>query len=156
MQPLIYRSMSHKTRKRMAVDALHEWVWQTKSLICQINYRWAKATGGYCWALVTHHLTRWRATGNLDSRTTEDIMHLFDELHREGHTIVLVPWAAHCWALRQNNTHRWWRGSARYPQYAAYEKCWKGGVICLILWICFGKVARQPQYQSTAMACVVC
>ncbi len=29
-------------------------------------------------------------TGNLDSRTTADIMALFDELHGEGHTIVLV------------------------------------------------------------------
>jgi putative ABC transport system ATP-binding protein len=29
-------------------------------------------------------------TGNLDSRTGEEIMKLFDKLHREGHTIVLV------------------------------------------------------------------
>ncbi len=29
-------------------------------------------------------------TGNLDSKTSEEIMHLFDELHKKGHTIVLV------------------------------------------------------------------
>ena len=29
-------------------------------------------------------------TGNLDSKTTIEIMKLFDELHREGHTIVMV------------------------------------------------------------------
>jgi putative ABC transport system ATP-binding protein len=29
-------------------------------------------------------------TGNLDSKTSEDIMGLFDQLHREGQTIVLV------------------------------------------------------------------
>jgi putative ABC transport system ATP-binding protein len=29
-------------------------------------------------------------TGNLDSKTTADIMQLFDELHRQGHTIILV------------------------------------------------------------------
>ena len=29
-------------------------------------------------------------TGNLDSRTSEDIMALFDQLHREGQTIILV------------------------------------------------------------------
>lgn len=29
-------------------------------------------------------------TGNLDSRTGEEIMELFDQLNREGHTIVLV------------------------------------------------------------------
>ncbi len=29
-------------------------------------------------------------TGNLDSRTTEEILELFDELHREGKTILMV------------------------------------------------------------------
>lgn len=29
-------------------------------------------------------------TGNLDSQTTRDIMALFDELHGEGQTIVIV------------------------------------------------------------------
>jgi putative ABC transport system ATP-binding protein len=29
-------------------------------------------------------------TGNLDSKTSEDIMQLFDELNREGQTIVMV------------------------------------------------------------------
>jgi len=29
-------------------------------------------------------------TGNLDSGSTRDILNLFDELHREGRTILLV------------------------------------------------------------------
>ena len=29
-------------------------------------------------------------TGNLDSRTGEEIMLLFDELHRKGNTIIVV------------------------------------------------------------------
>ena len=29
-------------------------------------------------------------TGNLDSATSADIMALFDDLHRTGHTIILV------------------------------------------------------------------
>jgi putative ABC transport system ATP-binding protein len=29
-------------------------------------------------------------TGNLDSRTSEEILDLFDNLHREGQTIVIV------------------------------------------------------------------
>jgi putative ABC transport system ATP-binding protein len=29
-------------------------------------------------------------TGNLDSHTTHDILNLFDKLHREGQTIILV------------------------------------------------------------------
>ena len=39
-------------------------------------------------------------TGNLDSRTTVEIMELFDELHSEGHTLILVTHeneiAKHC------------------------------------------------------------
>lgn len=39
-------------------------------------------------------------TGNLDSKTTQDIMNLFDELHAQGHTIILVTHEAdiaqHC------------------------------------------------------------
>ena len=39
-------------------------------------------------------------TGNLDSATTADIMALFDELHAEGQTLIVVTHepdiAAHC------------------------------------------------------------
>ena len=39
-------------------------------------------------------------TGNLDSRTTVEIMELFDELHSEGHTLIVVTHedeiARHC------------------------------------------------------------
>ena len=39
-------------------------------------------------------------TGNLDSRTTTEIMQLFDELHGEGHTLIIVTHeneiARHC------------------------------------------------------------
>jgi len=29
-------------------------------------------------------------TGNLDSTTSEEIMHVFSELHREGQTVIMV------------------------------------------------------------------
>ena len=43
-------------------------------------------------ALATHPalLLADEPTGNLDSKTGEDIMHLFDELHDSGNTIVLI------------------------------------------------------------------
>ena len=34
-------------------------------------------------------------TGNLDSKTSEDILKLFDQLHREGQTIILVTHEEH-------------------------------------------------------------
>jgi ABC-type lipoprotein export system ATPase subunit len=38
-------------------------------------------------------VSRWLAdepTGNLDSAATADVLHLFDSLHRAGHTMVIV------------------------------------------------------------------
>ena len=34
-------------------------------------------------------------TGNLDSKTSEDILKLFDQLHQEGQTIILVTHEEH-------------------------------------------------------------
>ncbi len=34
-------------------------------------------------------------TGNLDSKTSEGIMELFDQLHREGQTIIIVTHEEH-------------------------------------------------------------
>lgn len=103
MQPLIYRAMSGKARKFAALDAL-----ERVGLANKVHHLPNQLSGGQrqrvaiARALVTKPtiLLGDEPTGNLDSQTTEDIMYLFDELHREGHTIVLVTHeqeiAEHC------------------------------------------------------------
>lgn len=93
MQPLVYRFIGTKERKRMAIEALEK-----VGLGDKLNHLPSQLSGGQrqrvaiARALVTkpHILLGDEPTGNLDSKTTQEIMALFDELHREGHTIILV------------------------------------------------------------------
>lgn len=93
MQPLIYRLMANSQRKTLALEAL-----QRVGLADKINHLPNQLSGGQrqrvaiARALVTKPriLLGDEPTGNLDSKTTKDIMALFDQLHQEGHTIILV------------------------------------------------------------------
>ena len=93
-----HRTMSNKARKSAAMDALAR-----VGLADKVHHLPNQLSGGQrqrvaiARALVTKPtiLLGDEPTGNLDSRTTEDIMRLFDELHREGHTIVLVTHEQH-------------------------------------------------------------
>jgi len=103
MQPLIYRSIPLKKRKQMANEALAR-----VNLGDRTDHLPNQLSGGQrqrvaiARALVTHPsiLLADEPTGNLDSKTTVEIMQLFDELHREGHTVIMVTHedeiAAHC------------------------------------------------------------
>ncbi|MBT8147774.1 MAG: ABC transporter ATP-binding protein [Gammaproteobacteria bacterium] len=103
MQPLIYRSIPLKKRKQMAVEALAR-----VNLGDRTDHLPNQLSGGQrqrvaiARALVTHPsiLLADEPTGNLDSKTTVEIMQLFDELHSEGHTVIMVTHedeiAAHC------------------------------------------------------------
>jgi putative ABC transport system ATP-binding protein len=103
MQPLIYRIMPNAKRKELALQAL-----ERVGLSDKIKNLPNQLSGGQrqrvaiARALVTNPaiILGDEPTGNLDSKTTQDIMRLFDELHAQGHTIVLVTHEAdiaqHC------------------------------------------------------------
>ncbi len=103
MQPLVYSGTRQAERKQRALDAL-----QRVGLADRSDHLPNQLSGGQrqrvaiARALVTRPsiLLADEPTGNLDSQTTRDIMNLFDELHNEGQTIIMVTHepeiAAHC------------------------------------------------------------
>lgn len=91
--PLIYAGMSQKERLTKARHAL-----ELVGLIDRADHKPSEMSGGQrqriaiARALVTEPsiLLADEPTGNLDSKTGEEIMALFDELHRNGQTILVV------------------------------------------------------------------
>lgn len=103
IQPLIYRGMRKAARIREAEEAL-----QHVGLGTRMDHLPNQLSGGQrqrvaiARALVTRPsiLLADEPTGNLDSKTTVEIMKLFDELHQQKQTIILVTHEAeiaeHC------------------------------------------------------------
>jgi putative ABC transport system ATP-binding protein len=91
--PLIYSGMSGKERKKRAIESLEK-VRLTDRMMHKPN----ELSGGQrqrvaiARALVNNPsiILADEPTGNLDSKTGEEIMILFDELYRAGNTIILV------------------------------------------------------------------
>jgi len=103
MQPLVYRGIPRAERKRRATEALEQ-----VGLGNRLGHRPNQLSGGQrqrvavARALVGKPsiLLADEPTGNLDSRTSAEIMALFDDVHRSGQTVVVVTHepdiAAHC------------------------------------------------------------
>ena len=103
MLPLVYKGIALNERKRLAIEALEK-----VNLADRMSHIPSELSGGQrqrvaiARALVTKPsiLLADEPTGNLDSQTTQDIMKLFDDLHSEGQTIIMVTHeddiAEHC------------------------------------------------------------
>ena len=103
MQPLVYRGIPRAERKRLASKALG-----CVGLGDRLESRPNELSGGQrqrvaiARALIGKPaiLLADEPTGNLDSKTSQEIMALIDELHGQGQTIIMVTHepdiAAHC------------------------------------------------------------
>jgi putative ABC transport system ATP-binding protein len=91
--PLIYAGMAKEERRERAKDAL-----QKVGLEDRMDHKPNELSGGQrqrvavARALVTNPsiILADEPTGNLDTKTGEDIMGLFEELFNQGNTIILV------------------------------------------------------------------
>ena len=106
--PLVYAGTGSKERRALATEALRR-----VGLADRMHHRPNELSGGQrqrvaiARALVNRPsiLLADEPTGNLDSATSQDIMGLFDELHREGQTIVLVTHEPDIAAHAQRQVH---------------------------------------------------
>ena len=103
MQPLVYRGIPHAEREQLAAKALDQ-----VGLGDRMDHLPNQLSGGQrqrvaiSRALVGQPaiLLADEPTGNLDSQTSREIMQLFDQLHGQGQTIIMVTHepdiAGHC------------------------------------------------------------
>ncbi len=93
MLPLIYAGYNSEEREKMALDALEK-----VSLSDRVTHRPNELSGGQrqrvavARALVNNPsiILADEPTGNLDSATSVEIMALFQEIHKNGNTVIIV------------------------------------------------------------------
>jgi len=91
--PLVYAGISKKTRLEMAMEVLRK-----VDLTDRSHHRPNELSGGQCQrvaiarALVNNPsiILADEPTGNLDTKTSYEIMNIFSKIHDDGNTVVLV------------------------------------------------------------------
>jgi putative ABC transport system ATP-binding protein len=91
--PLIYRGMKREERSRLATEALSR-----VGLEKRAGHRPAQLSGGQQQRAAIARAVAARPpiiladepTGNLDSKSGEDVMRILHELHEEGRTVILI------------------------------------------------------------------
>jgi len=126
MQPLVYRGLPRAERQVLATEALEK-----VGLGNRLGHRPNQLSGGQrqrvavARALVGKPsiLLADEPTGNLDSRTSADIMSLFDDVHRSGQTVVVVTHepdiAAYCQRTLRVNDGKIVQDSVNPPRVRA-------------------------------------
>lgn len=96
--PLIYQGIGYGKRRAMAMDAI-----ERVGLTERMHHRPNQLSGGQQQRVAIARALSARPsliladepTGNLDSRTSEEIMNLFADLHAAGNTILLITHNTH-------------------------------------------------------------
>ena len=91
--PLIYRGVSKKEREDLAVESL-----KAVELEHRLDHKPSEMSGGQQQRVAIARAIAARPpviladepTGNLDSRSTQEIMEVLKELHRSGRTVILI------------------------------------------------------------------
>lgn len=91
--PLIYNGTPRQKRQQLAMEAL-----ESVGLAERASHKPTELSGGQrqrvaiARALINHPsiILADEPTGNLDSKTGDEIMRIFDDLHKAGNTIILV------------------------------------------------------------------
>jgi putative ABC transport system ATP-binding protein len=91
--PLVYSGISSKERERRAVQAL-----ESVGLADRMEHKPAEMSGGQrqrvavARALINNPsiILADEPTGNLDTKTSIEIMRLFEEIYKQGNTVIVV------------------------------------------------------------------